>query len=123
LASISPALILLALFALPTVVTSSWRPGVERATEERVARHDRLSRHLFVTATTAAAGKEVRVAGIGDEIAARRRSEWERYYGPTASTRWSTAMWHALAWAVFGVAYAVAVASVIHHSVAAVLLV
>src|SRR4051794_19177464 len=123
LASISPTLILLAVFALPTVATSSWRPGVERAAEERVARHDRLSRHLFVLATTAASGKEVRVTGIGDAVAARRRAEWERYYQPMASTRWATAWWHALAWAVFGAAYAVAVASVIHRSVASVLLV
>src|SRR5437879_1430789 len=68
LASISPALILLAVFAAPTVVTSSWRPAVERAAQERVARHDRLSRHLFTLATTASAGKEVRVAGLGPEL-------------------------------------------------------
>src|SRR5438067_1450803 len=37
LVSIHPALALLALFALPTVLTSTWRPGVERAVEERVA--------------------------------------------------------------------------------------
>src|SRR6185437_15456008 len=35
LASIHPALALLAAFALPTVLTSTWRPGVERAAEER----------------------------------------------------------------------------------------
>jgi len=34
LASIHPALGLLAIFALPTVLTSTWRPGVERAAEE-----------------------------------------------------------------------------------------
>ena len=123
LASISPWLILLALFAVPTIVTSSWRPAVERAAQERVARHDRLSRHLFVLATTAAPGKEVRVTGIGDELVARRRTEWERFYQPMAAARWATAWWHALAWAVFGVAYAVAVAAVIHRAVAAVLLV
>ena len=35
LMSIHPALALLAIFALPTVLTSTWRPGVERAAEER----------------------------------------------------------------------------------------
>src|SRR5439155_4626338 len=48
---------------------------------------------------------------------------WERYYRPMASARWRTAWWHAVAWSVFGAAYAVAVASVIHRAVAAVLLV
>ena len=123
LASISPALILLALFAVPTVLTSSWRPAVERATQERVARHDRLSRHLFTLATSASPGKEVRVSGIGAELAERRRSEWERYYRPMAAARWATAWWHAVAWSIFGVAYAVAVVSVIHRPVASVLLV
>src|SRR5205085_12145381 len=33
LMSIHPMLVLLAAFALPTVLTSTWRPGVERAAE------------------------------------------------------------------------------------------
>ena len=57
LMSIHPALALLALFALPTVLTSTWRPGVERAAEERGASANRLARHLFDVATTARAGK------------------------------------------------------------------
>src|SRR6202453_4769983 len=51
LMSVHPALSLLALFALPTVLASAWRPGVERAAEERGAPAKRLARHLFVTAT------------------------------------------------------------------------
>jgi len=35
--SIHPVLALLVLFAVPTVVSSSWRPGVERETEEKNA--------------------------------------------------------------------------------------
>src|SRR5919204_1060530 len=37
LASIHPALVLLAVFAIPTVVTSTWRPAVERAAQEKAA--------------------------------------------------------------------------------------
>src|SRR3954453_8858740 len=66
LMSIHPALILLSVFALPTVVTSGWRPGVERKAQEQGSQADRLARHLFMTATTAPPGKEVRVTGIGD---------------------------------------------------------
>src|SRR5216117_949854 len=47
LASIHPALILLAVFAVPTVLTSTWRPAVERAAQERCAQSARLARHLF----------------------------------------------------------------------------
>src|SRR5207253_1147153 len=44
LASIHPALILLAAFAVPTVLTSTWRPEVERSAQERGAQTGRLAR-------------------------------------------------------------------------------
>jgi ATP-binding cassette, subfamily B, bacterial len=109
LTSIHPALALLAVFALPTVLTSTWRPGVERVVQEGVAQHQRLAKHLFTTATGAAPGKEVRVAGIGPRLAGDRRAAWDRYYRPIARARAATAAWHSLAWAVFGAAYVASV--------------
>src|SRR2546425_8393802 len=109
LVSIHPALALLAAFALPTVLTSTWRPGVERATEERGASANRLARHLFEVATTAPPGKEVRVTRIGARLVAERRAAWERWYGPVARARRRSAVWHTLAWAIFGAAYVGAV--------------
>src|SRR5262245_7927071 len=78
LMSIHPALALLAVCAVPTVLASTWRPGVERAAEERGAPDNRLARHLFVTATTAPPGKEVRVTGIGERLVAKRREAGQR---------------------------------------------
>src|SRR5438046_1819824 len=109
LMSIHPALLLLAVFALPTVLTSTWRPAVERAAWERGAPANRLARHLFTTATTATPGKEVRVTGIGPRLVIERREAWERWYGPVSAARWGSAAWHTLAWAVFGGAYVGAV--------------
>jgi ATP-binding cassette subfamily B protein len=109
LISIHPALALLVAFALPTVFTSTWRPGVERAIQERAASANRLARHLFNTATTAPPGKEVRVTRIGDRLVRDRREAWERWYRPVAAARWSTAGWHTLAWAIFGLGYVGAV--------------
>jgi ATP-binding cassette subfamily B protein len=109
LVSIHPALALLALFALPTIFTSTWRPGVERAAEERGAPANRLARHLFEVATTAPPGKEVRVTRIGDRLIGDRRDTWEVWYRPVAAARWGSAMWHALGWAIFGSAYVGAV--------------
>src|SRR5580700_10596435 len=43
LASIHPALILLMVFALPTIWTSTWRPEVERSAQERGAQSNRLA--------------------------------------------------------------------------------
>ncbi|HEY0618386.1 MAG TPA: ABC transporter ATP-binding protein [Kribbella sp.] len=126
LMSIHPVLALLVVFALPTVISSSWRPGVERETEEQNATHQRLADHLFRTATTPAPGKDVRVTGIGPDLVASRRREWERWYAPIAAARWTSAAWHAAAWAVFGAAYVGAVllvASGLHGSVGDVLLI
>src|SRR3989442_409248 len=126
LASIHPALMLLAAFAVPTVLTSTWRPEVERAAQERGAQTNRLARHLFTIATTAPPGKEVRVTGIRERLITERRASWERWYGPVAAARWGSAFWHALAWAIFALAYVgavVFVSSGLGASASAVLLV
>ena len=125
LASIQPVLLLLAVFAVPTVWTSAWRPEVERSAQESGAQASRLARHLFNVATTASPGKEVRVTGIGNFLATERRAAWERWYGRVAHARWGSAFWHALAWAVFGSAYVAAVvyvSSVLRGSASQVLL-
>jgi ATP-binding cassette subfamily B protein len=125
LASIQPVLLLLAVFAVPTVWTSAWRPEVERSAQESGAQASRLARHLFSVATTASPGKEVRVTGIGNFLATERRAAWERWYGRVAHARWGSAFWHALAWAVFGSAYVAAVvyvSSVLRGSASQVLL-
>jgi ATP-binding cassette, subfamily B, bacterial len=125
LVSIHPLLALLAVFAIPTVLTSTWRPAVERGAQERAAQHNRRARHLFTTATTAPPGKEVRVTGIGERLVAQRRESWNRGYQPIASARWASAIWHSLAWALFGAAYVAAVVLVaygLHRSPSQVLL-
>ena len=109
LASIHPALILLVVFAVPTVLTSTWRPEVERSALLRGAQSNRLARHLFTVATTAPPGKEVRVTRIGERLVRERRAAWERWYGPVAAARRGSALWHAAAWAIFGLAYVGAV--------------
>ena len=109
LMSIHPALVLLSIFAIPTVITSTWRPAVERAAQERSAEPRRLARHLFSIATTAPPGKEVRVTGIGNRLVAQRQDAWARAYKPIAAVRWASAFWHVLAWALFGAAYVAAI--------------
>jgi len=126
LAWVSPALLVLAIFAAPSAVAAFWRPDVENRAYERGAQDRRLSLHLFDLATTAAAGKEVRVLGVGERLAAERRAAWERSYRPMAEARWGTALWNAAAWAIFGAAYVGAVAYAVwgaHATTAQILLV
>jgi len=126
LMSVHPVLLVLALFALPPALTSTWRPAAERTALERGAPASRLARHLFTTATTAGPAKDVRVTGIGAQLVRDRRRTWERWYALVAPTRWSSAAWHALAWTVFALGYIgaiVFVAVVMRAPASAVLLV
>jgi ATP-binding cassette subfamily B protein len=109
LASIDPTLVLLMFAALPAFWTATWRPAVERRTEESVIANARLARHMFVLGTTAPPAKEVRVTNTGDWLVTERRAAWQRWYGPVAKVRWTSAAWHAWAWAVFAAAYVSAI--------------
>jgi ATP-binding cassette, subfamily B, bacterial len=126
LASIHPALLALALFAIPTVTMATWRPAVERQVEEAAASKMRLARHVFTLGTTAAPAKEVRVGGTGASLVARRRAAADAWYKPIAAAKWTTALWQALGWTIFAVGYVgavVFVAAGIDGSVGDVLLV
>jgi ATP-binding cassette subfamily B protein len=105
LMAIHPALALLALFAAPTILTSSWRPAVERRAQERGESWRRRAQHLFQVATTAPPGKEVRITGNAPRLVRDRRAAWETWYGPVSRARWGSAFWHMGAWAIFGLAY------------------
>ena len=113
LASIHPALVLLALFALPTVLTSTWRPAVERGgARTRSTVGPARSPSLYN-------GHD----GVTGQGSARHRSRHSPHDGasarmgtvvqPIASARWASAVWHSTAWAVFGGAYVGAVVFVV----------
>ena len=126
LVGVSPPLVFLPLFAIPIVITATWRPGIERRVQESVAPHDRLAKHLFLLGTTAPAGKEIRVVGLGSQLQRERRESWDQWYEPIARTRMITALWHTLAWALFGGAYVGAIVYVtvrLHANVGNVVLV
>jgi ATP-binding cassette, subfamily B, bacterial len=126
LMSVHPALVLLAVCALPTAFTATWRPRAERKVQERSAQSNRLARHLFTIATTPAPSKDVRITGIGAGLITDRRLAWEHGYRPISKVRWRSAMWHTLAWAIFAAAYVgavVFVASALRAPASSVLLV
>jgi ATP-binding cassette subfamily B protein len=112
LAMVNPVLVLLVLFAVPTVAATSWRPVIERHAQERGAQSVRLAAHLYALSTTASPGKELRVLGLGPALADRRRAAWEQWYGPVAAARSWSAAWYAGGWAIFAVGYAGAIALV-----------
>jgi ATP-binding cassette, subfamily B, bacterial len=109
LVSVDPRLVVLAAFAVPTVVLSARRAAVERSTEEAANEHHRLARHLFELSTAAGPAKELRVFGVTDAMAGRRRASWQRWYDAVAEARWESAVWYAGGWLLFGLAYVAAV--------------
>src|SRR4051812_10683985 len=109
LMSVHPALALLGIAALPTIVVSSRRSLAERRADEAVASDARLARHLFQLGTTAPPGKELRVARTSAGVVARRRTAWDRWYHGVARSRWASAVVQSGAWALFGLAYVGAV--------------
>ena len=109
LVSVHPALALLALAAVPTVVVSSRRSLAERKVEERVAPDRRLANHLFQLGTTAPPGKELRVARTSPVVVRTRRTAWDRWYAATSRARWTTAALQSAAWALFGLAFVASV--------------
>jgi ATP-binding cassette subfamily B protein len=112
LMSIHPALASLVVFAVPSVIISTRRAGAERRVQERRAPDRRRIRHLFDLATSAGPGKEIRIAGIGPRLIARRREVWDGWYADIARARWASAAWHAAGWTVFALGYAGALAFV-----------
>jgi ATP-binding cassette, subfamily B, bacterial len=126
LASVNPVLVTLVLFAIPTVAATSWRPVVERTAQERGAQAQRLAAHLYALSTNASPGKELRVLGVGQALAERRRAAWERLYRPVATARTRSSVWYAAGWAVFALGYVgaiVLVAAGPHASAASAILV
>ena len=109
LMSVSPWMVLLTVFAVPTVVVSSWRSGVVRMAEESAAPDQRMYRHLFTLATAAGPAKELRVTGNQQDIVRRWSDSWRAWYKAMAATQWAGSLWQAAAWGVFGLGYVGAV--------------
>jgi ATP-binding cassette, subfamily B, bacterial len=109
LMTVSPWMVLLILFAVPTVAVSSWRSGVMRRAEESAAPDQRLYRHFFTLGTTAGPAKELRVTGNQQDVAGRWGEAWQRWYRAIAAAQWAGGLWQAAAWGVFALGYAGAV--------------
>ena len=109
LASIHPALVLLAAFALPTVLSSTWRPAVERQAQEAAAPANRARAspvHHRHHGAAGQGGARHRHRASAGAAAARGVGALVRAGGRGAL---GSASWHTLAWAVFGAAYVGAV--------------
>ncbi len=109
LMTVSPWMVLLILFAAPTVLVSSWRSQAYRTAEESAAQNQRLYRHLFTLGTTAGPAKEIRVTGNQQDVVHRWSDAWTGWYKTVSATQWAGGFWMAAAWGVFALGYVAAV--------------
>ncbi|MEV6823044.1 ABC transporter ATP-binding protein [Nocardiopsis dassonvillei] len=110
MASVVPVLALLPLFAVPAVLATRAADRRRGQAVERATPRTRLAGHLFTLATTAAPGRETRLFGLADELRRRHRREWDSAGRDIARTDGLARVPVALAWLLFVLAYATAVA-------------
>ncbi len=101
LAAVHPALVLLPLFALPTLMAARWAEQTEQNANLRQAPILRRAEHLYGLLTQPGPGKEVRLMGVRSELVRREAEQWSsaRRVHLRGLARSQTARW--LGWAVF----------------------
>jgi len=104
LVSVHPALAVLAMFALPALIVSNWRGGVEHKVRERLGQQERRARQLFLVGASPAQGKEIRVAGLGRWLRTQRQDVWDERYRTLSRVGWASAFARGGAMALFGLA-------------------
>ena len=120
LVALHPALVMLPLFAVPSLVVVMRSQRWQRQAEERAASSRRLATHLYEQTLHAAPAKELRAFGLRDEIARRHREAWLEAHRVRAGAQWRTALWSSAASLTFAVGFAGAVALVVRRAVAGV---
>ncbi|MEU5191605.1 ABC transporter ATP-binding protein [Streptomyces klenkii] len=116
LGAVSPWLMVLLPFAaLPVWFDHRGKQAVVD-TETATAEVFRLQRHLFQLATRADSGKDIRVAGAGEEIARRQAAAWDEVTHLRYRARVRAAGWKFGGWAVFACGFVGALALVAYQA-------
>jgi ATP-binding cassette subfamily B protein len=113
LAQVHPLLLLLPIFGIPSLFASVYNEKARVRAQERSAEDQRSARHLFEVATQAAAGKEVRVFGLGRELVDRHRRLWRGADRLQNRASWRGSVVACAGWLFFAAAYVVSIAFVV----------
>jgi ABC-type multidrug transport system fused ATPase/permease subunit len=116
LGTVSPWLLVLLMFAAAPIWFDQRGQRLTTKAETDAAESMRLQRHLFNLATEAAGGKEIRVAGAGEEIARRQASAWDEVVRVSFRARMGAAGWKLAGWALFTAGFASGLALVVYRT-------
>lgn len=109
LASVHPALLLLPACGVAFLLTGRIGQRSRQRAREATAERARAAEHLFDLATSADAGKELRVFGLEDELVGRYRRLWAAIDRERTRAGLQGAALDAAAWLLFALGYAGAV--------------
>jgi ABC-type multidrug transport system fused ATPase/permease subunit len=110
LIGIDPWLGLLPLFALPRAWAGTKARKLQVAAQEANAEPHRLRAHIFGMTTSPGAGKELRIFGLGEELAKRYREITEVTRAGNVRANWGGALWSGLGDLIFTVGCVAAIA-------------
>lgn len=118
LASVDPWLALLPVAVVPSALASSRGAARLQAAQEANASRFRLRQHLYRTATTPEASKELRIFGLADELASRHRSVSETMMAESDAAGLTNARLSVLSAFLFTAGYVAAIGLVLIRAVA-----
>jgi ATP-binding cassette subfamily B protein len=113
LAAVSPWLLLLPLFGLPSVLATFAAERANVRLRESQAELERMRRHLLELATQAAPAKEMRIFGLAGEVIDRRHELWRSLDRAKLRLAVRNNTLTSLGWVLFTAGYVGAVALVI----------
>jgi ATP-binding cassette subfamily B protein len=117
LARLSPILLLLPLVGVASFVAGRRAQDLQLRAAEESAEPERLRRHLFEIATSAAAGKEVRIFGLGGEFLRRHHEAADRALHLRDRADWQGAVLQAAGGIVAGAGYVGAIALILIRAI------
>ncbi len=117
LARLNPLLLLLPLAAAPPLLLGRAAESRLARAREAAAQHSRQAQHLFDLAIDPAAGKELRVCDLGEQIRARHATLWRLATGTLWSAEVRAAALRVAGQLVFAAGYAAATLLVLRDAV------
>jgi ATP-binding cassette subfamily B protein len=111
-----PALLALPLFGIPIIVAGRHQAVRLQELQDDTAEHGRVRTHLFLTALSNQAGKELRVFGLGPTLLRRRDDLWREIERRIVSVQLRTSFALMAAWVVFALGYIGAIALVVRDA-------
>jgi ATP-binding cassette subfamily B protein len=106
---VHPALALLPLLGVPSLVAASWAQRTRQRAREEMVQDSRLSEHLFTLGTTPGPGKELRIFRLASEISGRHRTLRQRILLAERRVEARATLATTLGWLLYALGYAGAI--------------